>query len=156
MTEAINEYGPEKIGGVQVGNEYLLNAGTVTGLLGFVEKFRETARANNWTFPIGTGDAASMFSAQLGAGIDFFMGNNRECSRSSIVKLVNIQFKYLTFFFCGDLYLSLDPWFAGVTVEDAPGWTWNYWQTSTVEVAATLANTPKVYIGEVSIQFFSL
>lgn len=78
LTQAFTEYGTDNIGGVAVGNEFLLNDGTVTELLSYVTKFRATAKTNGWTFPIGTGDAASKFSATLGKGIDFWLGNNRE------------------------------------------------------------------------------
>lgn len=44
---------------------------------------------------------------------------------------------------------NVHPFFAGVTVDKAAGWTWDFWQEHNVKPTATLANQPKQIISEV-------
>ncbi|PWN47378.1 glycoside hydrolase [Violaceomyces palustris] len=75
ITIALNAYGTTNVGGVTVGNEYLLGGGSSTNLLAYVEKFRTIASQNSWTFPIGTADAGSEFTTAVAQGVDYFMAN---------------------------------------------------------------------------------
>ncbi|KAJ1024125.1 hypothetical protein NDA16_002964 [Ustilago loliicola] len=75
ITFALDHFGTDHIGGVSIGNEYLLNGNSATNLLAYVQKFRTLASSKGWTFPIGTADAGSMFTATVAAGVDYFMTN---------------------------------------------------------------------------------
>ena len=75
ITFALDSYGTDHIGGISVGNEYLLDGGSATNLLQYVQQFRTLASSKNWTFPVGTADAGSMFTATVAAGVDYFMAN---------------------------------------------------------------------------------
>ncbi|GAC94280.1 potential glycosyl hydrolase [Pseudozyma hubeiensis SY62] len=75
ITFALDNFGTNHIGGISVGNEYLLNGGSATNLLAYVQQFRTLATSKSWTFPIGTADAGSMFTATVAAGVDYFMAN---------------------------------------------------------------------------------
>lgn len=43
---------------------------------------------------------------------------------------------------------NVHPWFANVSVEQAAGWTANFFNEQNVQPAALLANAPKMYIAE--------
>lgn len=75
ITFALDSFGTDHIGGISVGNEYLLNGGSATNLLSYVQQFRTLATSKGWTFPVGTADAGSMFTATVAAGVDYFMAN---------------------------------------------------------------------------------
>ncbi|CBQ71356.1 conserved hypothetical protein [Sporisorium reilianum SRZ2] len=75
ITFALDSFGTDHVGGISVGNEYLLNGGSATSLLTYVQQFRTLASSKGWTFPVGTADAGSMFTATVAAGVDYFMAN---------------------------------------------------------------------------------
>lgn len=75
ITFALDNFGTNHVGGISVGNEYLLDGGSAANLLAYVQKFRTLATSKNWPFPVGTADAGSMFTATVAAGIDYFMAN---------------------------------------------------------------------------------
>lgn len=75
ITFALDNFGTGHIGGISIGNEYLLDGGSATNLLAYVQEFRTLATTKNWTFPVGTADAGSMFTSTVAAGVDYFMAN---------------------------------------------------------------------------------
>lgn len=75
ITFALDNFGTSHVGGISVGNEYLLDGGSATNLLAYVQQFRTLATSKSWTFPIGTADAGSMFTSTVAAGVDYFMAN---------------------------------------------------------------------------------
>ncbi|EST07370.1 Glycoside hydrolase, family 17 [Kalmanozyma brasiliensis GHG001] len=75
ITFALDNFGTSNVGGISVGNEYLLNGGSATDLLAYVQRFRTFASSKSWTFPVGTADAGSMLTATVAAGVDYFMAN---------------------------------------------------------------------------------
>ncbi|SNX87791.1 uncharacterized protein MEPE_06502 [Melanopsichium pennsylvanicum] len=75
ITFALDKFGTDHIGGISVGNEYLLNGGSATDLLAYVQKFRTLATSKSWSFSVGTADAGSMFTATVASGVDYFMAN---------------------------------------------------------------------------------
>lgn len=91
---AIQKYGTDKIEGVTVGNEYLLNGGSVTTLVAKMADFRTKLQALSLSkiLPVGTGDAGGQITLALAEGADYLMANNH-------------------------------PYFAGVTIDDAAGWS---------------------------------
>jgi exo-beta-1,3-glucanase (GH17 family) len=40
------------------------------------------------------------------------------------------------------------PWFANVSINQAAGWTWDFFETTNVQPAAALPNHPTMYIAE--------
>ncbi len=75
ITFALDNFGTDHVGGISVGNEYLLDGGSATNLLAYVQRFRTLATSKNWGMPIGTADAGSMLTATVAAGVDYFMAN---------------------------------------------------------------------------------
>ncbi|GAC76271.1 hypothetical protein PANT_20c00034 [Moesziomyces antarcticus T-34] len=75
ITFALDSFGTDHIGGISVGNEYLLNGGSAANLVAYVQRFRTLAASKSWSFPVGTGDAGSTFTATVAAGVDYFMAN---------------------------------------------------------------------------------
>ncbi|KAN0064858.1 hypothetical protein ACQY0O_001915 [Thecaphora frezii] len=75
ITWAFDNYGLDHVGGIAIGNEYLLNGGNVTALLAYVTKFRDFAKQKGWDISVGTGDAGSMFTSKVAQGVDFMMAN---------------------------------------------------------------------------------
>lgn len=88
LTAAISKYGTEHIGGLTIGNEYLLGAIGPTGtptdangvaarttILQYVQKAKATLAGLNLdkTIPVGTSDAGSAATVPLCAGVDYFM-----------------------------------------------------------------------------------
>lgn len=43
---------------------------------------------------------------------------------------------------------NVHPWFANQSIENAAGWTAEFFNTTNVQFAATLPNTPYMYIAE--------
>lgn len=43
---------------------------------------------------------------------------------------------------------NVHPWFANVSIEQAAGWTYEFFQTQNVEVAQSLSNKPQMFIAE--------
>ena len=43
---------------------------------------------------------------------------------------------------------NVHPWFANVSIDDAAGWTNQFFQETNVAAAAALSNNPKMYIAE--------
>jgi exo-beta-1,3-glucanase (GH17 family) len=119
VLDAIKTYGTDNIEGVSVGNEYLLNGGSVTDLTAKVAEMRTQLAGMNLakTLPVGTADAGSMITTQLAQGCDFVMAN-------------------------------VHPWFGGVPIDQAAAWTWSYTANQEPSSAAQASNNPVVYIAE--------
>lgn len=43
---------------------------------------------------------------------------------------------------------NVHPWFANVSIDDAAGWTWDFFETNNVQPAQALSNQPQMYIAE--------
>ena len=43
---------------------------------------------------------------------------------------------------------NVHPWFENVSIEQAAGWTYEFFQTQNVEVAQSLSNKPQMFIAE--------
>lgn len=130
VVSAFKTYGVDKIGGLAVGNEYLLGAGInspsgakyqkgLASLQAHIKTVNETILGLSLDkhVPIGTGDAGSLMSVALGEMVDFFMAN-------------------------------VHPWFGGVPVSEAADWTYSYFQETDVAPAMQASNQPMTYIAE--------
>ena len=43
---------------------------------------------------------------------------------------------------------NVHPWFANVSIDQAAGWTYEFFQEQNVAVAQSLSNKPQMYIAE--------
>lgn len=43
---------------------------------------------------------------------------------------------------------NVHPWFANVSIDQAAGWTWEFFQEQNVQVAQGLSNKPQMFIAE--------
>ncbi|KAJ6513000.1 glycoside hydrolase family 17 protein [Mycena sanguinolenta] len=130
---AIQKYGVEHIGGVTVGNEFILNyldANNATDpdgpvgntgasiLLGDIDDTRSMMRdLSLGNVAVGTSDAGSYFNTKVLQAVDYGMAN-------------------------------VHPWFADVTVQDAAGWTAEFFSDTDLKAAAAASNAPQMYIAE--------
>ncbi|GMK59660.1 hypothetical protein CspeluHIS016_0802660 [Cutaneotrichosporon spelunceum] len=127
---AFQKYGVDNIGGLAVGNEWLLNQANdvpsgskylsdVKTLLGYVDEVKTKVQALSLSkpMPIGTGDAGSLFSTTLAQGLDFYMAN-------------------------------VHPWFGKVPIDQAADWTYDYFMNNDVVYSQQVPNQPAMYIAE--------
>ncbi|KAF8150807.1 glycoside hydrolase superfamily [Crassisporium funariophilum] len=134
IKSAIQTYGTDHIGGVTVGNEFMLNYLNANGALDpnsavgnagaaiLIADIQDTRNmlaslALSKTLPVGTADAGSYFNTQVLEAVDYGMAN-------------------------------VHPWFANVTVEVSAGWTADFFAQQDVSQANALSNKPTMYIAE--------
>ncbi|PWN47771.1 glycoside hydrolase [Violaceomyces palustris] len=119
VTDAIKAYGVDRIDGITVGNEYLLNGGSAADLVQKMADMRTTLAGMNLpkTIPVGTADAGSMITTQLSEGADYIFAN-------------------------------IHGFFGKVPVEEAAGWTWDYANNHEPSTALTASNKPQLFIAE--------
>ncbi len=115
IVDAVKKYGTDHIAGITVGNEYLLNGGSVTDLLARIASVNTTVNALPGLgkyIPIGTADAGSMVTLQLASGADYVMAN-------------------------------VHPWFGGLPVDQAAQWVYEYTNTNAPPpLCSPLTNLP--------------
>lgn len=133
---AIKKYGTKHIGGITVGNEYMLNYLTSQGLsspdintaagdvgaatlIRYIDDTRTNIEAMKLdkTIPIGNSDAGSFFNNLVLAKIDYGLSN-------------------------------VHPWFANTTIEAAPQWTWDFFDEQNVTPATAINPNIEMYIAE--------
>jgi len=133
INAAIQTYGTGNIGGITVGNEFMLNylnannGGTAANgpvgdagaaiLIADIQDTRSALSSLNVNLQVGTSDAGSYFNTKVLEAVDYGMAN-------------------------------VHPWFANTSEADAAGWTADFFQNQDVVVAAALPNHPKMYIAE--------
>ncbi|TRM64413.1 glycoside hydrolase family 17 protein [Schizophyllum amplum] len=132
IKEVIQTYGTDHIGGITVGNEFMLNyvesQGTddVTGTVGTtganmlitnITDTRSMLSDLSVDLPVGTADAGAYFNEALLSEVDYGMAN-------------------------------VHPWFGDVSIDDAATWTWSFFQENDVSISDEVSNTPTMYIAE--------
>jgi exo-beta-1,3-glucanase (GH17 family) len=134
LKSALTTYGTDHIGGITVGNEYMLNyltdhassdPNSAVGnqgaalLIANIQDTRSMLKSMSLDgkVPVGNSDAGSYFNTQVLSAVDYGLSN-------------------------------VHPWFANTTIQAAAGWTSSFFQTTNVQPAALLANKPKMYIAE--------
>ncbi|BGP17622.1 hypothetical protein JCM10213_001273 [Rhodosporidiobolus nylandii] len=123
ILDALEKYGPDNVGGITIGNEYILNAATKATAISYITEqiasFNKSLLALDLGkhIPVGTADAGSEYTATLAAGIDEYLAN-------------------------------VHPWFGGVPIDQAAGWTWDFFETNDVSVSEAAPNKPTTYIAE--------
>ncbi|KAF8656178.1 hypothetical protein AX16_002619 [Volvariella volvacea WC 439] len=134
IKDAIETYGTDNVGGITVGNEFMLNYlnandGTVPDspigdqgaqiLIADIQDTRNMLAGMNLdkTLPVGTSDAGSYFNTHVLEAVDYGMAN-------------------------------VHPWFANVSAEQGAGWTAQFFQWNNLDAATQLPNRPTMYIAE--------
>ncbi|GAA6060364.1 hypothetical protein JCM10212_004548 [Sporobolomyces blumeae] len=128
ILDALDKFGVDHVGGITIGNEYVLNANAASTsdattriqYLGEqISAFKTTLAAKNYgkTIPVGSADAGSVFTSTYAQELEI-------------------------------LFANVHPWFGGVPIDQAAGWTWDYFQNNDVSVAESVSNGPTPYIAE--------
>ncbi|KAF9525627.1 glycoside hydrolase superfamily [Crepidotus variabilis] len=132
IQDAIKTYGTDHIGGVTVGNEFMLNylnANSATDpnsavgdqgaaiLISNIQDTRDMLTSLGVTLQVGNSDAGSYFNNKVLAKVDYGLAN-------------------------------VHPWFANVSADDSASWTANFFQEVDIAQAANISNNPKMYIAE--------
>ncbi|KAF8239690.1 glycoside hydrolase [Tricholoma matsutake] len=134
IQSALQTYGTNNVGGLTVGNEFMLNYLNANGgsdpnsaignqgaaiLTGYIQDTRNMLTSLSLTPSpaVGTADAGAYFNNKVLGAVDYGMAN-------------------------------VHPWFANVSAQEAAGWTATFFQTTDVAAANTLPNNPTMYIAE--------
>ncbi|CAA7266970.1 unnamed protein product [Cyclocybe aegerita] len=132
IKQAIQTYGTDHIGGVTVGNEFMLNYVNANGatdansaigstgaqiLIADIQDTRQMLSSIGVSIPVGNADAGSYFNNQVLQAVDYGMAN-------------------------------VHPWFANVSAQESAGWTADFFAQQDVAVANSLSNKPTMYIAE--------
>jgi exo-beta-1,3-glucanase (GH17 family) len=138
IVDALKTYGADHVGGVTVGNEFMLNylssyapggssdspngptgAQGAAMLLQDIADMRTTLAGLSLskTLQVGNAEAGSYFNTQVMAAIDYGMSN-------------------------------VHPWFADTPIDQAAGWTADFFAQTNVAAAQALPNNPTMWIAE--------
>ncbi|GAA6060363.1 hypothetical protein JCM10212_004547 [Sporobolomyces blumeae] len=125
--DAFDKFGVKHVGGVTIGDEYILNdadstAATASDILyigELITEFNTTLLAKNYgkTFPIGSCDGGPAVQQSFARELEYIM-------------------------------VKSHPWFRGVSVEQAAGWTWDDFQRGAVDLTKWVSNPVTPYIAE--------
>ncbi|KAG9126231.1 hypothetical protein FRC07_004339 [Ceratobasidium sp. 392] len=134
IKDAITTYGVDHIAGVTVGNEYILNSVTAAG----------------------TNDANSAAGLAAAAKLVEKINDTRSMlAGMSLSKTLPVGTSDAGSFFNMPLLEAVDyglanvhPWFATQTVQNAAGWTYDFFQQTNIAQAAQASNKPSMYIAE--------
>ncbi|KAJ7780985.1 glycoside hydrolase [Mycena metata] len=135
IQNALTTYGADHVAGVTVGNEFILdyltaNGGTTLDPNGDVGNIGAAILLPNIT------DTISMLS---GMGLSSIPVGNADAGsyfNTKILSAVNYGMA------------NVHPWFASEAIEDAAGWTAEFFATTNVAAASALSNKPTMYIAE--------
>ncbi|KAJ7180355.1 glycoside hydrolase [Mycena crocata] len=131
---ALQTYGADHVAGVTVGNEFLLNYLTDNGGAQ-QDPNSATGNAGAQLLISNITDTASMIS---GLGLDIPVGNADAGSYFNTEILSAVKYGMA----------NVHPWFAAQAVQDAAGWTADFFANTNVAPANALANKPTMYIAE--------
>ena len=157
--DVLNTYGTDHVAGVTVGNEfvalilpspssrspvshrYILNQASQTTAVQFLitqmSTFRALLAAQSppIVLPVGIADAGSKITTPLAAGSDFMCVPSLlalHAARSDPEsRMANVH-----------------PFFGGLPIEQAAGWTWDYFTRTDVAVTELAPNRPPTYVAE--------
>jgi len=131
---AIQTYGVDNIAGITVGNEFMLNY----------------LNANGGTVPnsdIGNAGAALL--------IPNITDTRQMLASLNLPKTIPVGNADAGSYFNNEVLAAVDygmsnvhPWFANVSIDQAAGWTAEFFQENNVVVAQSLSNNPSMYIAE--------
>ncbi|KAG8734302.1 hypothetical protein FRC12_018565 [Ceratobasidium sp. 428] len=134
IKDAITNYGVDHIAGVTVGNEYILNSVTAAGV-------------NDANSPAGLAAASKL--------VEKIQDTRSMLAGMSLSKTLPVGTSDAGSFFNMPLLEAVDyglanvhPWFATQTVQNAAGWTYDFFQQTNIAQAAQASNKPSMYIAE--------
>ncbi|KAJ1305130.1 hypothetical protein OPQ81_000167 [Rhizoctonia solani] len=134
IKEAITTYGTDHIAGVTVGNEYILNSVTAAGESDATGTAGLNAAAN---LTAKIQDTRSMLSG-LSLSKNLPVGTSDAGAYFNTAILQAIDYGLA----------NVHPWFAHTTINDAAGWTYDFFQQTNVAAANAVSNKPTMYIAE--------
>jgi len=131
---ALTSYGTSNIGGITVGNEFMLNYLNANAggqdlpngpigeqgaqlLISNITDTRNMLQQMGLNIPVGTADAGSYFNNDVLEAVDYGMAN-------------------------------VHPWFANVSIEQAAGWTWQFFEDNDVAASQATTKKPQMSIAE--------
>jgi len=132
IQQALMTYGSSNVGGVVVGNEFMLNYLTANNiadpnspaadvgaaiLIPFITDTKSMLKAMGLNLQVGNADAGAFFSNKVLEVCDFAMAN-------------------------------VHPWFGMISISNAAAWTWEFFQENDVILNNNLTNKPNWYIAE--------
>ncbi|KZT02272.1 glycoside hydrolase family 17 protein [Laetiporus sulphureus 93-53] len=133
IIDALKTYGVDHVGGVAVGNEFILDylgandggddANDAVGdqgaqlLISNITDMKTQIQSLGYSIPVGTSDAGAYFNTEVLEAVDFGLSN-------------------------------VHAWFANVSIDQAAGWTYTFFEETNVYAADQLANRPTMAIGE--------
>ncbi|KIK66578.1 glycoside hydrolase family 17 protein [Collybiopsis luxurians FD-317 M1] len=133
LENAIQTYGTDNIIGVTVGNEFILD----------------------YLDDNGGGDDPNSSVGNEGAEILIAFINDTKTLLSNISVSLPVGNSDAGAYFNNLVLEDVDyglanvhPWFANVSIDDAAGWTWDFFQQNDVELADGLSNKPSMSIAE--------
>ncbi|KAJ3732528.1 glycoside hydrolase family 17 protein [Lentinula guzmanii] len=132
IEDALTTYGTDNIIGVTVGNEFILD------YLDDNDATDPNSDVGNTGAEILLGfinDTKTMLSNM---SISLSVGNADAGSYFNDLVLEDVDYGMA----------NVHPWFANVSVDDAAGWTWLFFQDNDVELAESLSNNPSMSIAE--------
>ncbi|KAH7102873.1 glycoside hydrolase [Auriculariales sp. MPI-PUGE-AT-0066] len=133
IEDALKTYGSDNVIGVTVGNEVMLNACSDAG----IDDPNAAQVQSTANYIVTCLDDTRSSLATLGYST-LKVGNSDAGSYFSTAVLQKSDYGLA----------NVHPWFAHTTVTDAVPWTWNFFQDTNVAFAATLSNTPEMFIAE--------
>ncbi|KAJ3991265.1 glycoside hydrolase family 17 protein [Lentinula boryana] len=132
IEDTLTTYGTDNIIGVTVGNEFILD------YLDDNDATDPNSDVGNTGAEILLGfinDTKTMLSNM---SISLSVGNADAGSYFNDLVLEDVDYGMA----------NVHPWFANVSVDDAAGWTWLFFQDNDVELAESLSNNPSMSIAE--------
>ncbi|VDB92296.1 unnamed protein product [Peniophora sp. CBMAI 1063] len=133
---ALSSFGTDHVAGIIVGNEFVLD---------YITSVDSSAPSTDANSDVGNAAAAILIpnitdtiSQLKSAGYDLQVGNAEAGAYFNDEILEAVDFGMS----------NVHPWFADVTVDQAAGWTWEFFDETNVEPAAALSNKPTMYIAE--------
>ncbi|KAL5634135.1 hypothetical protein ACGC1H_006086 [Rhizoctonia solani] len=134
IKQAILDFGINHIAGVTVGNEYILNSVTAAGESDATGTAGLNAAANLTT---KVQDTRTMLSGMsLSKTLPVGTSDAGAYFNTPILEAIDYGLA------------NVHPWFAKTTIDDAAGWTYDFFQQTNVAQANAVSNKPAMYIAE--------
>ncbi|KAK7463419.1 hypothetical protein VKT23_006772 [Stygiomarasmius scandens] len=133
IKQAIQDYGTDHIAGVTVGNEFILNYLNANG--GGSDPNSAVGNQGGEALITNITDTRSMLTD---LGVTLKVGNADAGSYFNDEVLAKVDYGMA----------NVHPWFANVSIDQAAGWTWDFFETQDVSLAQGLSNNPQMSIAE--------
>ncbi|KAG9315039.1 glycoside hydrolase family 17 protein [Chiua virens] len=134
LQTALEQFGAANVAGVTVGNEFILDAVTAAGSNSPNGAAGDAAAAQ--LIPYINTTRSMLASLNLGKTIPVGNADAGSYFNTKVLEAVDYGMS------------NVHPWFANQSIENAAGWTWDFFETVNVAAAKALPNTPNMYIAE--------